>query len=121
MNASKGNIMKRYKLDPKKPRTLTAAEKRRLEATPINYSDIPSLDKATLAKATDAWPPTKQQLTIRLDADVLNWLKGNGRGYQTRINRILRAVMEGQPPRRSRPATVPHKSTRTRSGTKPSV
>ena len=35
---------------------------------------------------------------IRLDADVLAWLKAYGRGYQTRINRILRAAMESQPP-----------------------
>jgi uncharacterized protein (DUF4415 family) len=49
-----------------------------------------------------AWPPAKRQLTIRLDADVLNWLKANGRGYQTRINRILRAAMESKPPRHSR-------------------
>jgi hypothetical protein len=38
----------------------------------------------------------KQQLTIRLDTDVLQWLKAHGRGYQTRINYILRAAMEGQ-------------------------
>jgi uncharacterized protein (DUF4415 family) len=36
-------------------------------------------------------------LTIRLDADVLEWLKAGGRGYQTRIDHILRVVMEGQP------------------------
>jgi len=41
----------------------------------------------------------EKQLTIRLDADVLDWLKGHGKGYQTRINRILRVVMESQPPR----------------------
>jgi uncharacterized protein (DUF4415 family) len=50
-------------------------------------------------KATTAWPPQKKQLTIRLDADVLDWLKGHGKGYQTRINRILRVVMESQQPR----------------------
>jgi uncharacterized protein (DUF4415 family) len=38
----------------------------------------------------------KQQLTIRLDHDVLNWLKSLGKGYQTRINRILRAAMDSQ-------------------------
>ncbi|MGO8785798.1 MAG: BrnA antitoxin family protein [Terriglobia bacterium] len=32
---------------------------------------------------------------------MLDWLKGHGRGYQTRINRILRVVMESQPPARS--------------------
>ena len=39
-----------------------------------------------------AWPPAKKQLTIRLDEDVLDWLKRHGKGYQTRINRILRVV-----------------------------
>jgi uncharacterized protein (DUF4415 family) len=68
----------------------------------IDYSDIPPLDKSFFTKATAAWPPTKTQLTIRLDADVLAWLKAHGRGYQTRINRILRVVMETQPPRGSR-------------------
>jgi len=42
----------------------------------------------------------KEQLTIRLDADVLAWLKSQGKGYQTRINRILRVVMESQTPSR---------------------
>jgi len=63
----------------------------------IDYSDIPALDESFFTRATETWPPAKQQLTIRLDADVLNWLKANGRGYQTRINRILRMAMENQP------------------------
>jgi len=85
----------------------------------IDYSDIPPLDKSFYTKATEAWPPAKLQLTIRLDADVLDWLKANGRGYQTRINRILRAAMESQRPRRSRPAPAPKKNTRSRGGLKP--
>ena len=72
----------------------------RMRDRDIDYSDIPPLDKSFLKKATTAWPPVKKQLTIRLDADVLQWLKGHGRGYQTRINRILRVVMESQPPAR---------------------
>ena len=71
----------------------------RMRDADIDYSDIPRLDKTFLKKAMTAWPPAKKQLTIRLDADVLDWLKGHGRGYQTRINRILRVVMESQPPR----------------------
>jgi uncharacterized protein (DUF4415 family) len=71
----------------------------RMKNADIDYSDIPALDKTFLKKATTAWPPEKKQLTIRLDADVLDWLKGHGKGYQTRINRILRVVMESQPPR----------------------
>ena len=64
----------------------------------IDYSDIAPLSRAFLTKATTAWPPVKKQLTIRLDADVLDWLKAQGSGYQTRINRILRVVMESQAP-----------------------
>ena len=73
----------------------------RMRDADIDYSDIPSLDKTFLKKAITAWPPVKRQLTIRLDADVLDWLKGQGKGYQTRINHILRVVMESQPPRQA--------------------
>jgi len=106
--------MKRYQLDPKKPRRLAPAEVHRLDATPIDYSDIPPLGDEFFKKATAAWPPAKHQLTIRLDADVLHWLKSNGRGYQTRINHILRAAMESQPPRRARSTEAPKKTTRPR-------
>jgi uncharacterized protein (DUF4415 family) len=68
----------------------------RMKDAEIDYSDIPALDKSFLKKATTAWPPVKKQLTIRLDADVLKWIRGHGKGYQTRINRILRVVMESQ-------------------------
>ena len=77
----------------------------------IDYSDIPPLDKAFLTKATATWPPVKKQLTIRLDADVLAWLKANGRGYQTRINRILRAAMESHPTHRIRSTPQSKKNT----------
>jgi len=110
--------MKRFRLDTKKPRQLTPAEARRLDATPIDYSDIPPLGDEFFAKAMSAWPPAKLQLTIRLDADVLNWLKANGRGYQTRINRILRAAMESKP-RRSPSTAAPKTKTRARGGLKP--
>jgi uncharacterized protein (DUF4415 family) len=71
----------------------------------IDYSDIPPLGKGFFTKATAPWPPAKKQLSIRLDADVLDWLKAQGRGYQTRINHILRAAMESQHLRRPNPAT----------------
>jgi uncharacterized protein (DUF4415 family) len=101
----------RYTLDPNKPYKMTAAEKKRLEETPIDYSDIPELDDDFFKNAKIAdWPPAKEQLTIRLDADVLAWLKSNGRGYQTRINRILRVVMESQPKPRARKKTTASRS-----------
>jgi uncharacterized protein (DUF4415 family) len=110
--------MKRYRLDPKKPRQLTPAEARRLDQMPIDYTDIPPLGDDFFAAATAPWPPAKEQLTIRLDADVLHWLKANGRGYQTRINRILRAAMESQPSHRSTAAT-PKKNARSHGRLKP--
>jgi uncharacterized protein (DUF4415 family) len=93
----------------------------RMKDSDIDYSDIPPLGDEFFKKATVAWPPAKQQLTIRLDEDVLNWLKANGRGYQTRINQILRAAMESQPPRRSRSATTPapKKNARERGASRP--
>jgi uncharacterized protein (DUF4415 family) len=91
----------------------------RMKDADIDYSDIPPLDKSFFTKATEAWPPTKQQLTIRLDADVLKWLKAHGRGYQTRINRILRAAMESPRPRQSRSTPAPKKNARPRGGMKP--
>ena len=60
----------------------------------IDYSDSPELDESFFEKATVQWPPHKKQLTIRLDEDLLNWLKDQGPGYQTRINAILRAYYE---------------------------
>lgn len=86
--------MKHYRLDPDAPHELTAAELKALDAAPVDYSDIPPLGDDFFASIRGDWPPGKQQLTIRLDADVLDWLKANGRGYQTRINHILRAAME---------------------------
>ena len=84
----------------KKPIKSDLARIDRMRDANIDYSDIPPLDNSFLKKATAVWPPVKQQVTIRLDADVLDWLKGHGRGYQTLINRILRVVMESQPPER---------------------
>jgi hypothetical protein len=39
------------------------------------------------------WPPKKETITIRVDSDVLGWFKEQGRGYQTRINQVLRRYM----------------------------
>ena len=62
----------------------------------IDYSEIPELGSEFFSKAIVRWPPEKKQLTVRIDADVLDWLKLQGKGYQTRLNRILRIAMESQ-------------------------
>ncbi len=68
----------------------------------IDYSDIPPLDDKFFEQAQVVVPPGKKQLTLRLDADVLAWLKSLGPKYQTRINAILRSYYEAHkddPPR----------------------
>lgn len=74
------------------------AQLERLRAMPeeeIDTADIPELSDAFWKNAVrnPFYRPLKQQLTIRLDADVLAWLKSTGRGYQTKLNRILRSAM----------------------------
>jgi len=64
----------------------------------IDYSDIPETDAAFWADAELRMPQTKKGVYLRLDQDVLEWLKAQGPGYQTRINAILRAYMEAHQP-----------------------
>ncbi len=60
----------------------------------IDYSEVPPLTEDQLAAAFR--PRDKQLIAVRLDRDVLTWLKSYGQGYSTRINGILRAVMLNQ-------------------------
>ncbi len=62
----------------------------------IDYSDIPPLREDFFKEATWWKPAEKKTVTVRLDSDVLDWLKSSGKGYQTRLNKLLRAVMESQ-------------------------
>jgi len=63
----------------------------------MDFSDTPELTPEKFARAVvrrGLKPlPRKRQLTIRVDSDVLEWYKKQGRGYQTRINALLRAYM----------------------------
>ena len=59
----------------------------------IDTSDIAELDKYFFEHAT-LHLPAKKPVTIRLDADVLEWFKHQGKGYQTKINTLLRRYME---------------------------
>lgn len=60
----------------------------------VDYANILEVDESFIERVPLAFPPPKKQLTIRLDEDVYVWLKGQGRGYQTRINAILRAYYD---------------------------
>ncbi len=80
---------------------LTPASKRQLAElaqrpdSEIDYSDIPPLSESFWKNAVrnPFYRPVKQQLTVRLDADVVAWLRRQGRGYQTRLNHVLREAM----------------------------
>jgi uncharacterized protein (DUF4415 family) len=62
-----------------------------------DFSDCPVLTEEELQKMRPRYPeyfkPVKKAVQIRLDADVLAWFKGYGKGYQSRINAVLREVM----------------------------
>jgi uncharacterized protein (DUF4415 family) len=91
--------MKKFSYNPNKPPRLTKKQAATLDNAKIDYRDIPALPPAFFSRI-DRVPESKQQLTVRLDKDVLHWLKSYGAGYQTRINHILRTVMESLPPNR---------------------
>ncbi len=59
----------------------------------IKTTDIPELLDWSGAKRGVFFRPVKEQITLRLEADVISWFKAHaqgGRGYQTDINRALR-------------------------------
>lgn len=61
----------------------------------IDFSDLPATSSKDWQGAARGkfYRPVKQQLTVRVDADVLAWLKSQGSGYQSRLNSILRNAM----------------------------
>lgn len=91
----------KYKVDLNRPPVLSDEQKARLEAlaerpdSEIDFSDIPRLDDNFWKNAikNPFYKPTKQVTTVRIDSDVMQWLKSQGKGYQTRMNKILRDAM----------------------------
>ena len=59
----------------------------------IDFSDIPKLGPDFWKKAVVRMPQKKESLTLRLDHDVLVWFRDSGRGYQTKMNAVLRSYM----------------------------
>ncbi|QIW16203.1 hypothetical protein A4G20_07605 [Pasteurellaceae bacterium RH1A] len=75
-------------LPPPNPKELQAIDA--MSDDDIDYSDIPANTPEQLAQF---YRPIKKQVTAKIDADVLAWLKSKGKGYQTRMNNILRQAM----------------------------
>jgi uncharacterized protein (DUF4415 family) len=88
-----------YTLETMPP--LTEAQRANLRAlaarpdSEIDLSDAPELtdEQWKNAERGHFYRPVKRQITARVDADVLAWLKSQGKGYQSRINAILRREM----------------------------
>lgn len=80
---------------------MTAEQKNRLEVlakmpdSEIDFSDAPALGEEAWKNAVRGkfYRPVKKAVSLRLDADVIEWLKKDGEGYQTRANRLLRERM----------------------------
>lgn len=101
MHKKDARIIK-HKLDPSQLPALSAEQQAMLKALAaqadeaIDYSDAAASPEDALwyqAALSPLHRPAKQSTTVRLDADVLAWLKSKGRGYQTRMNAILRQSM----------------------------
>ena len=96
---SKSNTVKRT-LDLTNPPPLTEEQKARLAALAampddqIDTSDAPFKPDTVWMKAAEQLPHTKKQITLRIDAEVLEFFKHTGKRYQSRINAVLRAYVE---------------------------
>ena len=95
----------RYEMDPTNPPALTAEQKAELAALEamtddqIDYSDAPRAPASAWleARRNPYYRPVKQQLTLRIDADLIAWFKKHsegGRGHQSNINQALRKYVE---------------------------
>lgn len=98
MSNKRAERIVKFRLDPAHPPQLTARQKAKLEKMTdkeIDYSDIPQQTGVNWTRP-GALVPTenKQQITLRLDADVLGFFKKTGKRYQSRINAALREYVE---------------------------
>ena len=91
-------------------RKLTKEQKRQIAAiagkrdADIDLAEMPEVVDWSGAEMGKFYRPPKKPVTIRLDTDVVEWLKSYGRGYQTRVNHLLRHAMVSsqEPPRKGR-------------------
>src|SRR5579863_4448516 len=79
---------------------------RAMRGEDIDLSDMPEVVDWSKAEVGKFYRPPKKAVTMRLDADVLEWLKGYGKGYQTRVNLLLRHAMASTTVRRVSKKTI---------------
>ena len=82
-------MSKRYK------KALTAEELAAMPDDEIDTSDIPELTDDFWTNARVRFPSEgKERLTIRIDEEVVEWFRSQGRGYQSKMNAVLRSFYE---------------------------
>ena len=75
---------------------LTPQEIRAVKDENIDFSDIPELDEQFWNNASLVEPDRTEQITMRVKRSVLDFFRAPGRGYQTRINRVLESYVRAQ-------------------------
>lgn len=80
------------KTDWERVRALTYEE---IEAS-IDFEDEGEFSEGEVFAGLPPLPPPKEQLTLRIDGDIVDWFRGTGKGYQTRIYTVLRRYVEAQ-------------------------
>ena len=75
---------------------LTLAEIASVEDAEIDFSDIPELDADFWREAELVAPDRTERITLRVKRSVLDHFRASGRGYQTRINRVLESYVRAQ-------------------------
>jgi uncharacterized protein (DUF4415 family) len=97
--AGKRKILRKYgrsMREVSRKQTKELAALARMPDEKIDLTDAPEVREWRGAVVGKFYRPIKRPVTIRVDADVLAWLKRQGRGYQTRIKKLLREAMEGK-------------------------
>ncbi len=81
-------------------RALTPDEIAATKDEDIDFSDIAELDETFWQRARLVEPDRTEQITLRVKRSVLAHFKASGKGYQTRINRVLESYVRAQDPKR---------------------
>ena len=84
-------------ISAKRPKEIEA-----IQDQDIDYSEIPEADESFWQRVELQMPQPKKGIYIRLDTDVIDWLKSKGKGYQTRMNAMLRELMRSEKEQRGR-------------------
>ncbi len=82
-------------------RALEPEEIAQIRDKDLDFSDIPELDETFWSEAKLVEPDRTEQISLRVKQSVLQWFRSSGKGYQTRMNRVLETYVRAQRQARS--------------------